>query len=203
MEEFKSNSFKSREAREKEKKPQKPTIEKVVTGKAKVKKKSEMQKLAEIFIPEDMRSVRNRIITEIVVPAAKKIISDGVDMILYDGEHRNRRRSENGSRAYTSYFYRNEPDERRSEYRTRSRNIYDFDNLLFDTRGDAELVLDGLQDIIETYDTASVADLYDLAGVEIENTAASNYGWESLVGAKSVRVPDGYVLRLPKPTALN
>ena len=75
MDEYRSNSFKSKE--EKKSKTKKPVIEKVITGKAKVKKKSEMQKIAEVFIPEDLRNVRNRIFTEIVVPAAKKIISDG------------------------------------------------------------------------------------------------------------------------------
>lgn len=201
MDEYRSNSFKSKG--EKESKTKKPVIEKVISGKAKVKKKSEMQKIAEVFIPEDLRNVRNRIFTEIVVPAAKKIISDGVDMILY-GERGSRRRSEGERRSYASYWYRNDTDERKSEHRARrDRSIYDFDNLLFETRGDAEMVLDALQDIIETYDTASVADLYDLADVEIENTTASNYGWETLVGAKAVHVPDGYVLRLPKPIALN
>ena len=201
MEEYRSNSFKSKE--EKESKTKKPVIEKVISGKAKVKKKSEMQKIAEIFIPSDLRKVRDNIIENIVGPALKKIVSDSLDAFLYENGG-SRRRSEGERRPYANYWYRNDTDERKSEHRARrDRSIYDFDNLLFETRGDAEMVLDALQDIIETYDTASVADLYDLADVEIENTTASNYGWETIVEAKAVHVPDGYVLRLPKPIALN
>lgn len=48
----------------------------------------------------------------------------------------------------------------------------------------------------------SVADLYDLANVSNDNYAANKYGWTDIAGCRAVRVRDGYILKLPKPTPL-
>ena len=83
-----------------------------------------------------------------------------------------------------------------------SRDIYNFDNLLFDARGDADAVLENMQNIIDQFGTVSVADLYDLSDVLIDNTTASNYGWKNISTARVVRIPEGYILSLPKPILL-
>lgn len=200
MEEYRSNSFKSKEESKK-----KPVIEKVINGKAQVKKKSDFQKLTEVFLPEDIHSVKDKIVKEIAIPAIKKFISDGVDMILYGDGGGNRKKQKGGSTInYGGFWYSGDSKERDKPARNSGRNIYDFNNLLFETRGDAEMVLDSMQEIISNYESVSVADLYDLADVEIENSSASNYGWYNLQSAKAVGTPDGgYILRLPKPVVIN
>lgn len=45
-------------------------------------------------------------------------------------------------------------------------------------------------------------DLYDLANVSNDNYAANKYGWTDIAGCRAVRVRDGYILKLPKPTPL-
>ena len=83
MEEIKSNSNKSKSrARNDSKLPEK-RAEKIISGAAKTKKKSELRKLADIFIPEDVQDIRAYIMSTILIPAAKKAIVDVVDIFLY------------------------------------------------------------------------------------------------------------------------
>lgn len=56
MEEYKPNSHRSKEER-KESIPEKH-VEKVISGTVKPKKKSEMQKFADVFISEDVNNVK-------------------------------------------------------------------------------------------------------------------------------------------------
>lgn len=92
MEEYKTNSDKSRQEQSEKK------VEAVISGKAKTRKKGEMQKFADVFIAEDANNVKSYILLEVIVPAIKKAISDivttGIDMILYGEAGRTRK---NGS----------------------------------------------------------------------------------------------------------
>lgn len=200
MEEYKSNSDKSRQEAKSEKK-----VEAVITGTAKTRKKGEMQKFADVFIAEDANNVKSYILMEVIVPAVKKAISDivttGIDMILYGEAGRSKR---NGSAPKVSYrqYYNQSSDQVRAGSANSRRSI-DYDDILFDTRGDAETVLDAMQDIIGQYGTVSIADLYELAHVPNDNFTLNRYGWANLNGAQAVRVRDGYVLKLPRAVPLN
>ena len=74
---------------------------------------------------------------------------------------------------------------------------------MFDTRGDAEAVLDSMNDIISQYGMVSVSDFYDLANVANDNYTMNRYGWTNIAGATAVRVRDGYILKLPRAIPLN
>lgn len=200
MEEYKSNSDKSRQEAKSEKK-----VEAVITGTAKTRKKGEMQKFADVFIAEDATNVKSYILMEVIVPAVKKAISDivttGIDMILYGEAGKSKR---NGSAPKVSYrqYYNQSSDQVRAGSANSRRSI-DYDDILFDTRGDAETVLDAMQDIIGQYGTVSIADLYELAHVPNDNFTLNRYGWANLNGAQAVRVRDGYILKLPRAVPLN
>ena len=101
--------------------------------------------------------------------------------------------------------YRNYYDQSSDRVRAGStrRSGIDYDDIVFDTRGDAESVLDAMHDIIAQYGTVSVADLYDLARVPNDNFTMNRYGWTNLNGAQPVRVRDGYILKLPRVVPLN
>lgn len=185
---------------------ERPKVNKVVTGEVTKRKKSPATKFADIFISEDAANVKSYIFMDVLVPAIKKaisdIVTDGIDMILYGGTGRSRRRSGGGVNAtyvdYTNRSYRD--DRRREDDRYRSRSMYDFDDIEFKKITDAEDVLEGLEALIDAYGMARVSDLYDLVGMSCEYTA-NNYGWTSLGGnARPERIRGGgYVLRLPRP----
>lgn len=83
---------------------------KIVTGPVKVRKKSEVKKLADVFISEDAGKVKNYIFMDVLIPAVKKAISDiiinGVDMILYGESGRSRRSSRMERSSYRDYSAR-------------------------------------------------------------------------------------------------
>lgn len=205
MEDYKPNSHKYKaEQAAKAKQPEKK-VEKVVKGNVKVKKKGEISKLKDVFISEDASNVKSYVIMDVLVPALKKAVSDivtnGIDMILYGETGRRTKHTNASSVSYRSYY-----DDRRSNdrpYRDRTRQTgYSYDDIILDTRGEAEEVLDSLCDLIETYQVASVADLYDLVGVTGEYTD-NKYGWTNLRNSDVIRVHDGYMLKLPKPLPIN
>lgn len=201
MEEYKSNAYRSKEPA---KTPDKK-IEKVVTGAVRTKKKSEARKLADIFISEDISNVKNYIFMDVLIPAIKKaiddIVSNGIHMILYNGDKRSEKRSSVSRVSYSGYY--NKGSNERELRAERARNGFDFDEILFTNRGDAESVLSAMEDIIDRYDTVSVLDFYDLADVSTTNYAAQRYGWNDIHTARVVRVSDGYIIQLPRPIPLN
>jgi hypothetical protein len=70
------------------------------------------------------------------------------------------------------------------------------------SRQEAEEVLDRLFDLISKYDTATVADLYELTGLASSHID-HKWGWNSLRGASIGRVRGGgYLLNLPEPESL-
>lgn len=193
MEEYRSNSHKSRE-NTKEKK-----VEKVVSGEVKTKKKNEIRKFTDLIISDDVDNVKSYILMDILIPSFKKAISDivtnGIDILLY-GETGKTRRNGNQSRAsYERYYDRNDHREYRA---SRSINRYDYDDIIFDNRGEAERVLDCMYDLLDQYRLVSVADLFDLAGIDHNNYTDNDYGWDNLQSAKIMRIRDGWKIKLPK-----
>lgn len=201
--EYKPNSHKYKEG-QKENSEEKKRVEKVVNGVVKSKKKSEIQKFADIFISEDVSNVKSYIFVDVLIPAIKKAIKDvvtnGIDMLLY-GETGH---SKNGSAAskvsYRSYYDRD--TDRRSYSSNRTRTGYDYDDIILDNRGEAEEVLSRMDELIATYGLVSVADFYDLVGVT-SNYTDNKYGWTDIRNATVVRMRDGYAIKLPKALPLN
>lgn len=199
-----SNKFKKEQTELTEKKK----VDKVVTGSVKTKKKSDARKVADIFVSEDISNVKSYIFMDVLVPAIKKAISDivtnGVDMILYGESGRSRKNSSSSAKiSYRSYYddKNSNRNDRRDGYRSASN--FDYDDIVFDNRGDAEMVLTSMDDIIGRYGFVSVGDLYDLANITTTNYMVNRYGWTSVSTARVVANRDGYVLKLPKALPLN
>lgn len=177
-------------------------VEKVTTGKVKAKP-NEVRKFADIFISEDIQNVKSYIFMDVLVPAIKKaisdIVTDGISMILYGGTGGNKKKT--GNASYVSYnSYSNHRDDRREI--SSARVGYHYDDITLETRAEAEEVLTRLDELIDTYEYATVADLYDLVGVSC-NYTDNKYGWSNLSRAEVVRVRDGYKLKLPKAIQIN
>lgn len=202
MEEYKSNSHKSKELQKESALPDKK-IEKVISGSVKAKKKNEIQKLADVFISEDVNNVKSYILMDVLVPAIKKAISDiitnGIDMILYGGNGRTKKNSTASKVSYRSFYEK--PSERR-DYGTTSVRGYSYDDIILYNRGDAEDVIYRMEELISMYGLVSVADLYELVGITGSYTD-NKYGWYDIRSASVVRVRDGYLLKFPKAIPLN
>ena len=81
------------------------------------------------------------------------------------------------------------------------RATHDFGEIIFDTRGDAEIVLERMSDLISDYGMATVSDLYDFCGMTGEYTD-DRWGWTSSRAFVVVRTRGGYILDLPKPSPI-
>ena len=204
MDEYKSNSHKSRERTVVEPLPNKKKVEKVVSGPVDIRKKTKLQRFAEAFVSEDVSSVRSYIWSEVIVPSAKKAISDaisnGVDMMLY-GEAGTSRKNSNASRiSYQNYYERG--NNHRDYSSDRTRTGYNYNEIIFNDRGEAEDVLSRMDELVEAYGNVSVADLYDLVGIA-GNYTDNKSGWIDIRTARVVRVRNGYMIELPKAMPLN
>lgn len=198
MEDYKPNSHKYKEE-QKEKMAEKK-VEKVVTGTVITKKKSGMRKFADEFISEDAKNIKSFVFGEVLIPAVKKAISDivtnGIDMILYGGSRPGNKQLPSGQVSYRKYYdsgsYR-EPRNSRPSYTN-----YSYDDIIFSSRGEAETVLDSMNDIIDMYKVVSVADYKDMAGISGPYTD-NNYGWTNLGSAEVIRLRDGgYMIKMPR-----
>lgn len=201
-EEYKSNSHRSKEGKT-EALTDRKKVEKVVHGRVRTKPKSGISKITDIFISEDAANVKSYIVMDVLVPAVKKAISDivrdGIDMILY-GESRGRKSS--SASGYVSYRDYSRSDDRDRFRDSRSRSSYAHDDIVLDSRGEAEEVLTRMDELIDTYGNVSVADLYDLVGKSSEYTD-NKYGWTNIRNAEPIHVRDGYMLKLPKVLPIN
>ena len=210
---FPSNSDKPKARRE----SQEPKREKqvaVVKGRVTKQKKSLGAKFSETFFGDDTKSVGDYLVHDVLIPATKATVSDmvsgGIEMLLF-GERRGHNTRRDGGKSYVSYssYYgdghrNNDRDnrDRGSNYSRTSRARHDFDDIIFESRGEAEEVLSHLVDLTNDYGVASVADFYDLSGIESQFTD-NKYGWTTLRDACTDRVRNGYVIRLPQAKPLD
>lgn len=207
MDNYKPNSHTSKE---KDRDLKEKKIEKVVKGNVKIKKKSGLSKL---FISEDIVDIKSYVMFDVLVPAAKKAISDivtngmdiitnGVDILLYGETGRGRKSPMSSRISYRSYYERDDRDRDRDKVNRRS-SIYSYEDIILESRVEAEEVLNRLDELIDVYGMASISDLYDLVGKSsLGRYTDCDYGWTNLRTATHVRVRDGYLLKLPRATPL-
>lgn len=182
-------------------------VEKVIEGNVTAKEKGLFGRIGETFLSGDIDKVKTYIVSDVIIPAIKDtivdIVKNGIDMIFY-GETRANTTKKAGGQTYVSYsnYYKPSTHSRpeSSSNSDRSRGLSrDF---IFDSRGEAEKVLDVLTEIISEYQAASIADLCSLVGITgdwIDN----KWGWYELTNASVKRVHGGYKLDLPKPIYLD
>lgn len=205
---FEPNSHKYNEQKALE--AERPKIEAVATGTTSKRKRSLFRRFADTFFTEDVGDVKTYILYDVVIPAIKEnvadIINSAVSMIFFGEASRRPRKPSGGATGskinYGGYFNSGERKERMPAY-NRSRIAHNFEDVVFDNRADAESVLDGMIEILNSeYRQVSVADFYDLAGISTSFTD-NKYGWTDLRGARVVGSPSrGYIIELPRCVTL-
>ena len=170
-------------------------VDKIVKGKVKTKKKNG---ILSSFINDDLQDIKKYIVEDVLIPTIKKTITDvvknSIDMFFY-GEVSRPNRTNSSRISYSSYYDRDREPRRR-------RNDLLIDDIVLESRAEAEEVLDRLDEMIEEFGMASVLNLYDLIGVTAPFTA-DKYGWTDIRNATAVRVRDGYLLKLPRVMPLD
>lgn len=202
LEQYKPNSNKYKEEQAANAKKDEKRVEKVVTGKVITKKEGFFTKMFKGFISEDAKDVKSYVFGDVLIPAIKKaisdIVTDGIDIILY-GESRGKRGRSTADRvSYRNYYDRSDSYRRPAP----SYNDYSYDNIILETRGEAEEVLARMDELMDTYGLVRVADLKDLVG--ITGTYTDNkYGWTNIRSAEVVRVRDGFTIKMPRAVVID
>lgn len=202
LDQFPSNSHKSKEKKE--------VVEtkKIIKGRVRQRKKPVGSRVKDAIISEDGVEVRDHLIGDILIPALKdtiiNLVSDGINMLLWGDTNggRSSRRDSNRSRvSYESYYDRSNRYERQGRYSHASRRR-SVDDVIFDSREEAEDVLDAMIEYLDNYDQVAVGHFYDFVGIGT-NPSDFRCGWDNLARSKVDRVRDGYVIRFPTILALD
>ena len=183
-----------------------PKVQKVVKGTA-TRKKNGARHFKDIMAPGDMSNIKDYILMDILIPSAKKVLSEAgrafIDMLVWGDSGRGR----SGSAPYDKVSYHNYghySSNNPQPSATRTRSVYGCDDVTVDTRWEAEEVIRTLNDILETYQVVSVATFYDVCGIRDDNYMNNKYGWTSVRNAEVVPTRDGrYAIRMPKVMPLN
>lgn len=189
-------------------------IAQVTSGEVVRKKKSLRKRFSESVVTGDAKSATRYVVLDVILPAIKDMaveaVSSGFEKLIY-GESRRFRGissahpSPYGRVNYTQYSQYSSPSRLSSSQRALSRQArarHDFDEIILESRAEAESVLDGLYEVVSRYEVASVADLYQLLGLASTHTD-NKWGWTNIRGAGVSRGRDGYLLDLPDPVPLD
>lgn len=167
-------------------------------AKATLKKKSFGEKIKEVFIGEDIQNVGDYILKEVVVPTIKNtivdIIQNGISLLIFGESSSKNRRRDGQYVSYGSYSSNSSRDRRRDDRRD---SYSDKGDLIFNSRSDAQAVLNRMLDIVDTYGACTVGNFYELADVP-SNYQDRKWGWTDLRYA-DVRMArgGGYYIDLP------
>ena len=195
MDDYKPNSYKYKEQQKALTTDKK--IEKVVKGTVKTRKRNGVTKLKDVFVNEDAKNVKSYIFSDVLVPAIKKllydIVNDGASMLLFGNTSSGRKKTIGSNVSYRQFY-----DSKVEDRRPVSSSRFDYDDLIFESRGEAEAALSKMDEVIDVYGTVSVADLYDMCELTAPYTS-NKYGWSNIQTAEVARLRDGgYVLKLPR-----
>lgn len=119
-----------------------------------------------------------------------KVVSEKVDEWLYSEEKQSER-----------YLLKSGVSYRGFRYRTHDM-VKHYKSIVFETPEEAENILKKIGEVIETYDSVSLANVYDLCGL-VSTRADNDYGWNTVDGMEVVETRNGYELHLPKPKPIN
>lgn len=181
-------------------------VQKVVQGEAKLQKPNKV----ESFFASSMGAVKDYAIKEVIAPSLLNLLTNvlhgSIDMLFYGstkakgGNNSNWLTSKPQNGPYVNYgsVYGGQ------SYTQYGRQSYNYSNIILPSRQDADSVLMQMDELIDTYGMASVADLYECAGLPSDYTA-HKYGWKirEWSQARVEQRKEGFLLVLPQAHPIN
>lgn len=218
-----SHAQKDAARRQPEPQPARPRAKKVIKGEATTRIPLG-RRIMQSFTGDDAQTVGQYVLFDVILPAVKDLIVDAGKEALEraffgqgsgprsGGSRRSGGSSFSGVNNRTNYRSRypgrnfeDDRDDRRSP-RERARNSRGYEDVILETRGDAEEALDALRDHIAEYGDVTVADLYDMVGYDERSGdyMTRSWGWNDLRDAEVKRLrSDQYLLDLPPTIRLD
>ena len=185
----------------------KPKLE--LESSVEIRKKSLGRRFAETFIGEDIDAVKEYVKTDVVIPAIKNLIFESVtnalQMMLWSSAGQPVKHK-GGPIDYNEFSKSKSHNVSTASDRS-PRDRFDFYDIVFKSKFDAEKALSLLYEYVDTYGHATVADYYNSIPQEVLKNAGimssvytdNDWGWRDLNNIRIQPVRGGYILTLPRP----
>ena len=168
-------------------------------------KKSLGRKFTDALIGSDISDVGQFLLWDCFVPALKYAIIDSVLIIFGEGPaRRNGGYVNNYNKTNVNYGgYSSLNNQRNQNNNNRTRNFrHSTDEIAFDYREDAEEVLDILVDMVSEFGHVTVAQVFDQAGITVDDFTMNDWGWTDLSSVKIKKYYGYWIMDFPKPISL-
>lgn len=183
--------------------------EKVISGVVIERKAGLGSKIRDTFMGVSAREVGQHVVMDVIVPQLRGMVVDaGIQMlertILGEARPRSSSSSSSSSRARGSNYVaynRYSGGSMGSESEPVNFRSNEVREVIVETRGDAQNVLDELFRHIDRYNAVSVAYYYELVGITGKFTD-HQWGWTNLNASGVSHVREGYRIELPKPISI-
>lgn len=185
-------------------------IRQVTSAEAVQRKRGVGRRFKETFVGGSARMAFDYMVLEVVIPAIQETVIDafqgGVERLIRGESRQSRSASSYSNSNLPRVNYQGMSTNKPPTSRTLSRSArtrHDFGEIVIATRQEAEEVLERMYDVLSRYGTVTVADLYELTGIQGSHTDLK-WGWRLLSGARveGLRGQGGYLLALPDPEHL-
>ena len=158
-------------------------------------------------LARNVRNIGNSLFEEIIMPSIKSAIVDffshGVKMMMFGEDTPSRSRLGGQPQPYNQRYRQRSQTRSRSPNRNVIRQTEEiFEDIFFENRNDAQLVLGRMMELIAEYGKVTMGDLHSLVGLG-QNITHEGWGWDNLSGVRVQFSSEGYVIDFPEPIYFN
>lgn len=184
-------------------------VKPVVKGKATTVKKGFFKQMWDDLVVSDPEVVKTTLKNNVFIPGIKKLALDMgwafLTTLLYNGRPNNTPTMTN-IQTYSNPSYNMSGNgywnsQRQQQMPPQTTGAV-YNDILFDNAGDAQAVLNEMQQRVDAYGYVSVADMFGLAGLDTPNSnyMLTRWGWKNIIGSSVVpNAAGGFILNLPRP----
>ena len=209
MEQYPSNTLKERNKQAQKK--EKPDLKCVVSGKSKPVPQSLWSKVFVGIKPASAQTMKSFIFDEIVTPLIQRAVVEGVtgaiNYLVKGDAYADRKATNSFGKSYINYngISSGKSNANGSQYVYSGKNSgMEIENVWFESRVDAQRVLDEMQNVISNYDILTVNGFYDIIGrTNIIDPSNEKFGWSDLRNAYITASRGGWVIHLPHPMPID
>lgn len=163
-------------------------------------------RLSDIFTPEDTSSVASFVFTRLIIPRLQVLAVDTINAVaraIFLGERTSEpsRKTPGGYTSYQGYYGGEKKSAAKLGSSKKTNGSFQFQEVVVDSYGDAQLILDRLDEQLDDQGYVTVSYLYEASGLPCPFTG-NYYGWENISSARIVTDSDGYRIEMPEPHAL-
>ena len=209
MEQYPSNTLKERNKQAQKK--EKPDLKCVVSGKSKPVPQSFWSKVFVGIKPASGQTMKSFVFDEIVTPLIQRAVVEGVtgaiNYLVKGDAYADRKNNNSFGKSYINYngISSGKSNANGSQYVYSGKNSgMEIENVWFESRVDAQRVLDEMRSVIAGYDILTVNGFYDIIGrTNIIDPSNEKFGWSDLRNAYITASRGGWVIHLPHPMPID